>query len=132
MTPEEAREWRKRSVARYQVARQKPPSRSTKPLTAQQARKRAEDAEYRANSQKRDEYARGRCEFTWDGIRCIRVATQTHHRVRRSQRVDHSLENLMRACLWCHQRAHLNVALAKEWGWIKSAHPKIGESPMES
>lgn len=106
------------------------PSRQ-KPVTPQRARKQAEDAEYRRNRELRLVQARGRCEFEWDGVRCTRAATQTHHVKRRSHGVDHSVDNLLSACLECHQRAHLNVELAKEAGWIRVEWDKIGETPME-
>lgn len=136
MTPEEAREWRRRSVARYQ-ARQKPTTATRKLESPQRARKRAADAEYRVNRDRRLVQARGRCEFEMRhgdtglrslyATRCHDSATQTHHVVRRSQRVDHSVENLRALCALHHAYIHAHVEWAKEWGWIQSDRLKIGE-----
>jgi 5-methylcytosine-specific restriction endonuclease McrA len=130
MTPEEAREWRKRSVARYQVTRQKPPSRSTKPISAQQARKRAEGAEYRRNRDMRIVRARGRCELQAPG--CTQVATEAHHLMKRSHKLSHAAENLRASCNTCNIWVELNPAEARARGWVVTDWPKIGESPMES
>lgn len=131
MTPEEAAEWRRKSVERYRAKRQVAPTRAQKPVTPQRARKQAEDAEYRVNREKRLVRARGQCEFATDDIRCGRAATQTHHRMRRSHHVDHGVENLRALCATHHAWLHANVEWAKANGWIRVEWDKIGETPME-
>ena len=137
MTPAEAAEWRRKSVERYRAKRQKPISRSSKPVTPQRARKQAEDAEYRRNREMRLVRARGWCEMLWpdpDGRGrqpCNFVATQTHHVMRRSHHVDHGVENLRALCATHHAYIHANVEWAKENGWIRTEWDKIGETPME-
>jgi len=79
----------------------------------QRARKRAADAEYRIAREQGFVQARGVCEVCHE-----KPATQTHHRQRRSQGVDHSVSNLVAVDLWCHDRIHTNVAWAKEEGWL--------------
>ena len=132
MTAEEAKEWRRRSVERYQGARRKPARRAESP---QAQRKTADDAYYRQQREMRLVRAGGRCEY--DGpyaypfpsgpeMRCQSAATQAHHVVRRSNHLDHSVENLRALCLEHHQMVHLNVEWAKSTGWIKTDWPQIG------
>lgn len=89
-----------------------------------QALKKAKaDAEYRLARQTRITRSHGLCEVRTEG--CTIQATQTHHVIRRSQGVDHQVENLRSACLTCHTRIHQDVAWAKEYGWIVSSWPNI-------
>ena len=154
MTPEEAREWRARSVAGYQASRsyhqrqldvemQEPEfaaeytrarkrllKRAEKPQEgSQRARKAAEAAEYRRNREQRLVRARGRCEFLVNPdmptSRCTAPATQTHHVVRRSHNLDHSVENLLACCGTHHALIHRNVEWAKAHGYIRTDWPQI-------
>jgi hypothetical protein len=80
--------------------------------------------------------AGARCEFLVTGdlvppgrpewIRCTRPATQTHHLMRRSHKVDHSTDNLRALCGYHHSYIHANVAWAKENGWILTMWRKMG------
>ena len=120
MTSQEAREWRARSVAEYRRKRAEKPQEGT-----QRARKAAEVAEYRRNREQRLVRARGRCEFLVNPdmptSRCTAPATQTHHVVRRSHNLDHSVENLLVCCGTHHARIHRDVEWAKARGYIQTA-----------
>lgn len=121
LTPEEARSWRARSVERYRARRRA--ESPEKPPTSQSLRKTKADEEYRRNRGQRLVRARGRCEF-WNyenpmfDPRCMAGATQTHHVMRRSHKVDHSVENLRALCASHHSWLHANVEWAKNNGWI--------------
>ena len=92
-------------------------------MSAQAARKRAADREYAIEKQKRYVRARGLCELMAPG--CTQVATEAHHRIRRSHKLTHDADWLLAACHGCHQWAHLNVADAKSRGWIVTDWPQI-------
>jgi HNH endonuclease len=79
----------------------------------QRSRKRASDAEYAKTRNQRYVQARGYCE------RCLTApAEQTHHVQRRSNSVNHSVENLRAVCSACHAHIHAEVAESKRDGWI--------------
>jgi hypothetical protein len=83
-------------------------------------RKAEADALLAREGAKRYALAGGLCE------RCkARRPTARHHVVRRSQHVDHRVENLRVLCLWCHEHVHANVAESKEQGWIKSDRVQV-------
>lgn len=106
--------WRQRSVAKYQA---RPRVSSEKRVeTPQRARKAEADAEYRRNREQRLVRARGRCELGAPG--CTVVATETHHLMKRSTRVDHNVENLRAACHNCNQWVELHPNEATERGWV--------------
>jgi hypothetical protein len=111
--------WRARSVEKYRAGRAQKPQEGT-----QRARKAEEAAEYRRNREMRLVRARGCCElleyFRGHPIKCPYVATQTHHVVRRSHHVDHSVENLRALCSTHHAYIHANVKWAEGNGWIKT------------
>jgi 5-methylcytosine-specific restriction endonuclease McrA len=93
-------------------------------VTTQRSRKRAADREYKKNAEQRFIRARGICE------RCGREpATQTHHVQRRSNLVNHDVENLRALCGGpgggCHDWIHANVGDAKAEGWIDPEWPQI-------
>jgi hypothetical protein len=93
-------------------------------MTTQRSRKRAADREYKKNAEQRYVRARGICE------RCgTQPATQTHHLQRRSNLVNHDVENLRSLCLWCHDYVHREVGESKRLGWIVAEWPQI---PMRS
>lgn len=97
--------------------------------TPQQRRKREADATYRRNREQRLVRAGGRCEYQVNPdmvtSRCVRAATQTHHVQRRSNGVDHSVDNLRAFCLSHHQFVHLNVEAARTAGWIKATWQQL-------
>ena len=129
LTPEEAKEWRRRSVERYRASSEPyrtPPQRGRRRAESPQAaRKAQDDAYYRQQREMRLVRAGGRCEYAVGYARCDRAATQTHHVVRRSNHLDHSVENLRALCLEHHQMVHLNVEWAKMIGLIKTDWPQI-------
>ena len=103
----------KRGKARGWNSTLRPRTSHTASDSPQRARKRAADAEYQIARGQRLVRVRGLCE------RCgSRSATQTHHVKRRSQGVDHSVENLRALCLWCHTHVHAHVKESKEAGWL--------------
>ena len=131
MTPEEAVEWRRKSVERYRAAVRttekatRAPRKRVRALTPQQERKRVEDAEYRRQRELRLVRAKGRCEFVFHGpadlsfvLDCDRPATETHHIKQRSTQVDHDVENLRALCTTHHRYIHANPTWAEENGWI--------------
>lgn len=75
---------------------------------------------FKAEGEKRYARAGGICE------RCkARPATQRHHVMRRSNRVDHSEANLRVLCDDCHAHVHAEVAESKRLGWIVHENPQI-------
>lgn len=102
-----------------------------KPVSLQRARKAKADAEYAVTRAQRLVRARGQCEFLVNPdmvtSRCARVATQTHHVVRRSHsgEPDHSVENLLALCATHHALIHANVQWAKAHGYIKTSWSQI-------
>lgn len=89
-------------------------------MRTQAQRKREADREYKRNADMRLVRAKGLCERCKD-----RPATQTHHVRRRSNHVDHGVENLRAVCLWCHDEIHREVAVSKATGWIVAEWPQI-------
>lgn len=67
--------------------------------------------------------SKGQCEFANDEhIRCRLRATELHHIDKRS-RGDHSPENLVYLCLWCHETVHAHPQWSEAHGYIKRAGP---------
>lgn len=119
--------WRERSVAKYQARQRK--SSETPQDSPQRARKAEADSYYRQQRDMRLVRARGQCEVLVNPdmptSRCTRVATQTHHVVRRSHRLDHGVDNLLACCARCHADIHANVEWAKARGYIKTDWQQI-------
>ena len=61
---------------------------------------------------------RGRCEFVYDGHRCIYPPQHLHHVRRRSQGGTDTPENLLGLCRDHHQWVHEHVAEAVELGYL--------------
>ena len=125
-TPFKQKSW----IARSATERPK------KPPTPQQVRKRAQDAEYAVNRRLKLIQVNYRCERIYEvdsmRVRCSRAASQTHHKLRRSQQVDHSLDNLLALCPQCHEYIHLNVADSKARGYIVSLSDTSKEPLIDS
>ena len=91
-------------------------------MTSQRARKRAADREYRVTAQQRYVQARGRCEMCAKGLGDV---WQTHHVQRRSNFVNHAVDNLRVLHPRCHEHIHANVEWAKNQGWIVAKWPQL-------
>lgn len=134
LSPEEAREWRRASAEKYRARVKEQWStrraeKAGKAPTPQSMRKATADAEYAVTRAQRMVQARMRCEYRVNPdmitSRCARVATETHHVMRRSHQVDHSVENLRALCHTHHQYIHAHVEWAKANGYIKTAWHQI-------
>lgn len=133
LTPAEAAAWRARSAERYRQKRAVKPLRATtRTLAPQQAKRRRALAEYRVTRAQRLVRARGRCEMEWDGFACSSVATETHHLMRRSHRLDHDVENLRALCLEHHLMIHKNIEWAKSHGWLRTEWRQIEPPGIDS
>lgn len=119
--------WRERSVAKYQARPRK--ASETPQDSPQRARKAEADSYYRQQRDMRLVRAGGRCEYQVNPdmvtTRCTRSATQTHHVVRRSHKLDHGVENLLALCARCHAVIHANPGWAKMRGYIRTDWQQI-------
>lgn len=86
-----------------------------RPVGKKGARDRAELVDSKAAVLLR---SKGRCEATELPHVCERIASQFHHRVRRSQGGDNSPANLVHVCSPAHMRIHAEPALAKSLGLL--------------
>ena len=141
LTREEAAEWRRKSAEAYRARAKaqwatRRAEKPKKPPTPQQVRKVAENAEYRVNHRLKLIQVNYRCERIYSvddmRVRCTRTASQTHHKRRRSNGVDHSLDNLLATCAQCHAIIHAEVAASKAEGTLRAQWPQLLPKSQES
>ena len=93
-----------------------PPERRTPLSSRASTRSRTRDADLalaRADTFLR---SRGLCEASWPG--CQVVAHHAHHRLRRSHGGEHTPENLLACCWYCHEQIHANPERAYALGHL--------------
>lgn len=62
--------------------------------------------------------------------RCAGVASQRHHRKRRSQRGTDDPANILHVCLWCHEWIHQHPTDSYELGLLVHSWDDPGKVPV--
>ncbi len=93
------------------------------PIRRRSTRKAASDAEYAQAREQVMFRAYGRCEANTPACPLREhEAVHVHHRLPRSARVDHSLENLLACCTDAHDFIHAHPQISYENGWLLSRY----------